>query len=239
MSSPAAVRVTEHVRADIISGRIEAGTRLTEKLLSERYEVSRVPVRECLRALEAEGLVEVRSYAGATVAHPEPENVDVLFDVRLTLETEMIRRATLRAVAQLGREAPDPEWWRLRREIAAVLSEGDAALASGDLAAMPTCNQRFHSLLAEMSDSASLAGVLRQVAGKIERLFAWSGTNRGDSAWSEHKKLIALVDAGDAEAAVAFMAAHLERSRTGLRGSVSAAGARGMRTAAREAPAGG
>jgi DNA-binding GntR family transcriptional regulator len=217
VSSPAAVRVTEQVRADIIFGRIAAGTRLTEKLLSERYAVSRVPVRECLRALEAEGLVEVRSYAGATVVAPHEEDLEVLFDLRHTLETEVVRRAALRAQEQLDLDVPGEEWWALRRAATAVLEEGDAALAAGEAARLPSCNHRFHLLLAEMSGATSLLGILRQVSGRIERLFSVAGTHRGGGAWDEHRAILAAVLDGRAEDAPALMAAHLERSRAGLR----------------------
>ncbi|GAA4511092.1 GntR family transcriptional regulator [Brevibacterium yomogidense] len=220
MSDPVAVRVTQRVRADIIFGVIPPGTRLTEKLLSEQYEVSRVPVRECLRALEAEGLIDVRPYAGATVVEPQPQDLDALFDVRLTLEGEMVRRTARRAKAQLEQNGPDEEWWALRREIGRVLDEGDAVLRDGRPDELPGLNQRFHSLLADMSASPSLSGILRQVSGKIERLFAATRTYRGDSAWSEHKEILAAVDAGRDEEAGELMTAHLERSRTGLRRGV-------------------
>ncbi|SMY11483.1 GntR family transcriptional regulator [Brevibacterium jeotgali] len=224
-SGSIAVRVTRRVRADIISGEIPPGTRLTEKLLSEQYEVSRVPVRECLRALEAEGLVIVRPYAGATVVEPQPADVDVLFDVRRTLEGEMVRRAAGRAAGRAGRQleqdGPDEEWWALRREIGRVLDEGDEALQEGRVDELPGLNQRFHALLADMSASPSLSGILRQVSGKIERLFAHTGTYRGDAAWGEHKEILAAVVEGRVDEAGDLMASHLERSRAGLREGVS------------------
>ena len=220
-SDSIAVRVTQRVRSDIIFGVVPAGTRLTEKLLSEQYEVSRVPVRECLRALEAEGLVVVRPYAGATVVEPQPEDLDALFDVRRTLEGEMVRRAAMRARIQLEQNCPDEEWWALRREIGRVLDEGDEVLRDGRVDELPGLNQRFHSLLADMSASPSLSGILRQVSGKIERLFAYTGTYRVDSAWGEHKEILAAVVGGRVDEAGDLMAAHLERSRAGLREGVS------------------
>lgn len=220
-SDPVAVRVTQRVRADIISGVTPPGTRLTEKLLSEQCEVSRVPVRECLRALEAEGLVVVRPYAGATVVEPQPEDLEALFDVRLTLEGEMVRRAARRATREPAQDRPDEEWWTLGREMDRVLDEGDEALREGRFHELPGLNKRFHSLLAEMSASPSLSGILRQVSGKIEWLFAHTGTYRVDSAWGEHKEILAAVVGGRVEESADLMAAHLERSRSGLQEGVS------------------
>lgn len=211
-----AVRVTEQVRADIIFGRIPPGTRLTEKLVAERYEVSRVPVRECLRALEAEGLVEVRPYAGATVVRPHLQDAGTLFEIRQTLEAELVRRAARRTAAERSADLPDQEWWRLRREIATVLEEGDRVLADGPAEQLPHYNQRFHALLAEMSASPPLRGILRQVSGKIEWLFVHSGAYRGNEAWSEHKQIMEAVDAGRAEDAAALMVAHVRVSGEGL-----------------------
>ena len=222
-SDSIAVRVTQRVRSGIIFGEIPPGTRLTEKLLSEQYEVSRVPVRECLRALEAEGLVIVRPYAGATVVEPQPADLDALFDVRRTLEGEMVRRAAGRAGIRREQDGPDEEWWALRREIGRVLDEGDEALQEGRVDELPGLNQRFHSLLADMSASPSLSGILRQVSGKIERLFAHIGTYRGDAAWGEHKEILAAVVEGRVDEAGDLMASHLERSRAGLREGVSGA----------------
>src|SRR5699024_2996673 len=116
-----AVRVTRRKRSDIIFGGVPPGTRVKEKLLWERYDVSRVPVRECLRALEAEWLVIVRPYAGATVVEPQPEDLDALFDGRRTLEGEMVRRAAERARGQQAN--PDEDWRALRREIGHVLDD--------------------------------------------------------------------------------------------------------------------
>ena len=216
MTDSVAVRVTQQVRADIIFGRVSPGLRLTEKILSEKYQVSRVPVRECLRALEAEGLVEVRPYAGATVVQPRLEDAATLFEIRQTLESELVRRAARRSGEQRLADVPDPQWWRLRQEIRGVLEEGDEVLASGEWDLLPHHNQRFHSLLAEMSQSPPLLGILRQVSGKIEWLFVHSGAYRGHEAWTEHKAIMEAVDAGRVDEAVDLMVAHVETSCAGL-----------------------
>lgn len=193
------------------------GTRLTEKALSQQYGVSRVPVRECLRALEAEGLVDVRPYAGATVVQPQLEDADTLFQVRTTLEVELARRAALRSGLERSADVPDQDWWRLRRDIGTVLEDGDRLLADGEAELLPHYNQRFHALLAQLSQSPSLVGILRQVSGKIEWLFVHSGAYRGNEAWGEHKQIMQAVDAGRAEEAAALMAAHVQTSQESMR----------------------
>ena len=62
-----ASKVTERLREDIISKKIEAGSRITIKEISERYGTSNMPVREAFRTLEGEKLLEINAYKGATV----------------------------------------------------------------------------------------------------------------------------------------------------------------------------
>ncbi|EFL03048.1 GntR family transcriptional regulator, partial [Streptomyces sp. SPB78] len=113
MSIPAH-SVCTAIRDDIVSGVYERGSRLTEELLARRYGVSRVPVREALRTLEAEGFVVTRRHAGAQVAEPgAQEAVDVL-ETRLLLEPLCAARAAqrrteahlkvLRGLVRLGQE---------------------------------------------------------------------------------------------------------------------------------------
>ncbi len=74
------------IRDDIVAGVHERGGRLTEELLARRYGVSRVPVREALRTLEAEGFVVTRRHAGACVAEPTEQEAADLLEMRRLLE---------------------------------------------------------------------------------------------------------------------------------------------------------
>lgn len=221
--SSATGRLTAELRREIISGSIPGGARLTESRLAEEHGVSRMPVREALRALAAEGFVEIRPYAGARVAMASADEGTDLFAVRSTLEDATVRRAAERAREQSVTGVPDERWWSLRAEAAAVLADGDEVIAGGDLTALPELNQRFHNLLAQLGGSATLAEIVRLVSDKIEWLFSTAGTYRGDSAWSEHKEILAAIDAGRPDLARELMAAHLKRSST----SISATGPRG------------
>jgi DNA-binding GntR family transcriptional regulator len=213
---PAATqRVQDEIRRDIILGALPAGTRITEAWLAAKYEVSRVPVREALRALEAEGFVESKPYAGSTVSAIPVEDAEDLFTVREALEAATARRAAKRAAAQLSAGAPEPAWWASRKEIAAILDEGDAAIEADRPDLLPELNIRFHLAVAELSGSVSLAALLRQIAGKIEWLYASDVHSRGKSSWQEHRAIMAAIDAGDLSAAETRMGAHVRRSRTG------------------------
>ena len=75
-------RIEDEIRRDIIFGVLTPGKRITEAALARKYGSSRVPVREALRTLEAEGFVESRPYAGSTVANIPLAEADDLFAVR-------------------------------------------------------------------------------------------------------------------------------------------------------------
>src|SRR5690606_31043785 len=84
------------VRDDSVSGVHRRGSRLTEELLARRYGVSRVPVREALRTLEAEGFVVTRRHAGACVAEPTEREAADLLEMRLLLDPLGAARAAQR-----------------------------------------------------------------------------------------------------------------------------------------------
>ena len=111
-------RVQDEIRRDIILGTLPAGTRITETALAKNYGISRVPVREALRALEAEGFVESKPFAGSTVSAIPVDDADDLFAVREALEAATARRAARKAASQLSTGTPDAEWWKRRKELA-------------------------------------------------------------------------------------------------------------------------
>ncbi|MCU1572595.1 MAG: GntR family transcriptional regulator [Micrococcaceae bacterium] len=219
LNAPAAIapkqRVQDEIRRDIILGNLAAGTRITEAALAAKYGISRVPIREALRALEAEGFVESRPYAGSTVSAIPVDDADDLFAVREALEAATARRAARRAATQLSAGKPEDSWWHTRRELAHILDAGDEAIEQGSLELLPELNIQFHLGVAELAASSSLTALLRQIAGKIEWLYASDVDARGKQSWSEHRTILAAIDAGRIEEAERGMGAHVHHSRTG------------------------
>jgi DNA-binding GntR family transcriptional regulator len=148
------------IRDDIVAGVYERGGRLTEELLARRYGVSRVPVREALRTLEAEGFVVTRRHAGACVAEPTEQEAADLLEMRLLLEPLGAARAAqrrteahlkvLRGLVRLGQE-------RARRG------------HSDDLRSL---GGWFHETLAQASGSPALTSMLTQLRHKIAWMYA-------------------------------------------------------------------
>lgn len=85
--------VVEAIREKILSGEIPAGERLRQSALADDLNVSRIPIREALLQLEAEGLVEFEVHKGATVTKFSCEQISELFELRALLECELLRLA--------------------------------------------------------------------------------------------------------------------------------------------------
>lgn len=213
--------LTAAVRRDIIAGELTPGTRVTEAFLAQRYGVSRVPVREALRALEAEGFIESTPHIGSKVGHVPFDEADDLFAVREALEIATARRAAERARGLFDQPEPNQAWFEIRRELAQILDEGDEWVARDDLEPLVALNDRFHILVAELSGSKTLATLLRQLSHKIEWLYALDTFSRGKRLWPDHRRILAAIDAGDRDRAAELMGWHVRESRIGyaLRGA--------------------
>ncbi len=97
--------VYDALRAAILHGELAPGTALRETALAEQFHVSRTPVREAIRRLEAEGLVRVEPRRGAVVSELALDELDEIYDIRSALETLAATRAVTRISARELAEA--------------------------------------------------------------------------------------------------------------------------------------
>ncbi|WP_141885837.1 GntR family transcriptional regulator [Leucobacter komagatae] len=204
-------RIRSVLRERIVMGDLTAGTHLNEIALSREFGVSRVPVREAIRALESEGLVDSKLYFGSRVTALPAEDAADLFDIREEIERATARKAARRAPAL--REAADEDWAAIRAEITEILAEGDAALAEKRLDLLVGLNMRFHQAVAGLAGSSVLSALLVTIAGSIERLYKADAPQRSKTSWPEHHTIIEAIDAGDVDAAGNAMAGHVRRSK--------------------------
>ena len=212
-SHEAQLDVAAQIRTDIIKGKLEPGSKLREVVLAERYEVSRIPIREALRALEADGLVESRKFSGSVVAPSPAEDAEDLFEIRIVLESATAKRAARRAAELSADGEHDAQWSEIRAEINEILEAGDAVIAQERFDDLAVLNMRFHFAVAELSGSLSFISLLRQISGQIEWLYSLNLMRRGPQAWPEHREIIAAIDAGQVDQAAEVMAQHVRRSR--------------------------
>ncbi|MBV2357432.1 GntR family transcriptional regulator [Streptomyces sp. J2-1] len=188
------------IRDDIVAGVHVRGGRLTEEVLARRYGVSRVPVREALRTLEAEGFVVTRRHAGACVAEPTEQEAADLLEMRRLLEPLGAARA-----AQRRTEAHV----KVLRGLVGLGQERAARGATEDLRALGVW---FHETLAQAAGSPSLTATLNRLRHKIAWMYAVDVPPDPREAWAEHRAIADAVARGDADRARAVTALHAERA---------------------------
>src|SRR5436189_2669179 len=213
-------RVYDHLRAAILSGRLEPGAELAEVPLSEELGVSRGPIREAIGRLASEGLVTVRPRRGAVVSPLSREEFLELYQVREALEMMAVRLA----VPRLRKE----DFEELQR-----LNETMARHAErNEVARFFEANLVFHDRLLEASGNTKLQELSRQLVWQLGRYRLRSLTLRGNLQRSvtEHAAILRAAKRGDAERAAHLMGEHIrvpQRSLKALREDDLAAAAGG------------
>lgn len=180
----------------IVSGALAPGQRLLEADLAAKFGVSRNPVREALAFLAQRGWVDLRPHHGAVVHVPTEKEVADFFHLRRILEVEAARLA-------LGRLTPaDLE------ELHRLLELGIAALGEGDAAELATLNADFHAVITRVADNAMLSEVLGLLKRRLTWYFAPVATVRGRDSWDEHARILAALEAGDADQVATLVRDH-------------------------------
>jgi DNA-binding GntR family transcriptional regulator len=191
-------KVVDELRRRIIDGVYEPGNRLTEERLADDFGVSRNPVREAIRVLEAEGFLIGQPRRGAVVASMSVRDVEDLFDVRVSLEVLAARLAAERAgrsdVAVLER----------------LLAKARGTRRMADLAAL---NTQFHAEICGLSGNALLTGIMESLHGRLQWVYRQSAETRAAYSWAEHRELCDAIRAGNADAAGAAAQAHVLAAR--------------------------
>jgi len=212
----AADRAYVAVREAIASGRLRGGEPLREEQLAQEAQVSRTPVREALRRLAAEGLVELEPRRGARVAHWEPEEVDEIFSLRLELEGHAAALAARRACED------DVSKLRLLCEDMRGAVERFLAEPSVGLSAVTDFNNRFHSKVLEIAGNRRLASVVEHVVQRalVERTFHGYRPEQLLRSCRHHEEVVDALAARDSEWAEAVMRTHILAGRAVARMAV-------------------
>ncbi|MEU6663151.1 GntR family transcriptional regulator [Streptomyces sp. NPDC046821] len=191
--------VGESIRSSIYDGTFAPGTRLVEQELAERYSVSRLPVREALRVLHNEGLVEHLPTRGMVVRTLDERQVGELYDLREVLEVLAAQQASER-VAQ-GAECG----------LAAALQKASEAAGAGDSPGVHAANSVLHQEITALADNTLLAQTLEPIVGRVDWLRR--GVESFGVIFAEHVALADAISIGDAEGAGEAARAHVRASR--------------------------
>lgn len=189
----------EQLEDDVATGRLAPGARLDEASLAARFGVSRTPVREMLRQLAAQGLVELRPYRGAIVSSPDPKSLMEMFEVMAELEA-MCGRLTARRLTDEG-----------EKELVRALQACEQAAKSEDPDAYYYENERFHRVIYTSSGNAFLADqalLLHKRLAPFRRL-QLRVRNRLHVSQSEHEGIVAAIVSGNPDQAADALRAHV------------------------------
>ncbi len=196
--------LAEALRAEIADGRLTPGAALRQDELAARFGTSRIPIREALRTLQAEGLVTYSPNRGAVVAVVSAREIQEMLEVRIALECHAIQLAVpLTAGSDID---------RMRR----ILEAYDVA---PDPSAWSTMNWQFHWALYAPSDCRRLLEAIEQnwkrfsSAARVQ-ISTLAGRERPQR---EHHQLLELVENGDAGGAAALLAAHIRDTQRSIR----------------------
>lgn len=189
--------VTEALRQAIISGVLPAGLPLRQDVLAADFGVSRMPIRESIRRLESEGLVDFVPHQGAVVATLQPEEVLEIAQMRLALESVALERSFARMRPADLDEA---------EEVLVLLDRAES------LAERNRLNRRFHAALYGLSPEMRLFRHIDMLHDAYERfmLMEHSRLDRRVRSQDEHRTLLAACRRADPPAALKALRGHIE-----------------------------
>jgi DNA-binding GntR family transcriptional regulator len=205
--------VCDGVRQAILAGDLAPGSRVLEVQIAASMGVSRAPVREALRQLEQEGLIEFYPHRGAVVVGVPEDEIDVIYQLRATIEEEAITRVCANVTPE------DIE--RLEEslaEIKRVRSEGDIAkIAEADL--------QFHRTLVELSGFRLLLRIWSSLDGMVRARTYLAMSNRApgrdflmESGVVSHSALVEAIKSGSQKRAARAAREHVMEAADRLRG---------------------
>lgn len=193
--------VAERLRDQIIRGEIPEGAQLRQDAIASQYRVSRIPVREALRQLDAEGLIEIVHNRGAIVPALSPEDIGEIFSIRALLEPEVLKLSIPHLTEQDFMEAD-----RVLQTYVRELRQQEHVSAWGRL------NWEFHSILYSRANQPRFMGIIRNVNNSGERytrlqLYLTHGIKRANE---EHHQILQLCRKRETGAACKLLRQHIQ-----------------------------
>jgi DNA-binding GntR family transcriptional regulator len=191
-------QVLAELRRRIVDGEYHEGERLTETRLADDFGVSRNPVREALRVVEAEGFVQILPRRGAVVSTLDETAVRDLFAVRQQLET---------LAAGLAAERATPEGIATLR---GLVEDANKAAKAEDFDRVAELNSAFHRAVIEVSGNRWLHSISAAMYHHVHWVIRGCAAQRAPHSSGEHVRLVDAIEAGDAAAASTAAALHVE-----------------------------
>ncbi len=194
-------QVFDHLENDILSGKYQRGEILTESKLSAELGVSRTPIREALRRLEQEHIIE-ESGKGSVVIGINEKDLEDIFMIRKSLECQ---------VAALAAKNRTEEQLKQLRE---ALEFQEFYLNKKDPDQIKLMDSRFHETLYKLSGSTAFYDTLVPLHKKIQKYRRASVTNssRAEASVAEHRKIYEAIEAKNTALAAKYASEHVENA---------------------------
>ncbi|NHC07946.1 GntR family transcriptional regulator [Azonexus fungiphilus] len=198
--------VAERLRQRIFAHELTPGTWIDEQKLAEQYGISRTPLREALKVLASEGLVELKPRRGCYVTEISRQDLDDIFPLMAMLEARCAFEAVKRArSADLA-------------ELKAIHEQLESAARDGRIDAFFEANQEFHKKIQALSGNRWLLSVIQDLRKvlKLSRLHSLSLEGRLQQSLDEHRAILASMLSGDAAKSEKLMLDHIQSGREAL-----------------------
>lgn len=203
--------VADRLRDRIIRGEIQEGEQLRQDAIATDLGVSRIPVREALRQLEAEGLIKIIAHRGAVVSSLSSEEIAELFEMRAVLESHVLALSIPHLTESDFKEAE------------AMLDIFEKTLwKEGDVASWGRLNSEFHAKLYSRANRPHFVVIIRQInnnGDRYTRLQLYL-TRRFERAKKEHRMLVELCRKRDVKAACELLEQHIQTACRALTDSL-------------------
>jgi DNA-binding GntR family transcriptional regulator len=206
-------KLVSQLRDIIVEGEIEPGARISERLLCERFGVSRTPLREVLKVLASEGLIDLLPNRGARVARLEDRDVEDMFEVMAALEALSGRLACARISEPALADIRALHYRMLAHYLRRQLPE------------YFRLNQAIHEAIVDAAENPVLKATYLGLSGRIRRAryFANMSDERWAAAVAEHEEILAALSERDGEKLARILDTHLKNKSIVVRGCLQLA----------------
>lgn len=198
--------IANDLRERILSGELAEGETIRQEALAEEYDVSRMPIREALKRLNAEGLVQWANNRGGSVTKHSLDEIGEIFDLRILIEVDLFRRA----IPNMG-----------QREFARcdeILKQMEASYDENDVGKWGILNYQYHSALYAASQRKLTNELLDRVNLQSDRYVRMhlSVMKQREPAKKEHRDLLRLAREGNVDKACEVLTQHIRRTKEQL-----------------------
>ncbi|WP_037313292.1 GntR family transcriptional regulator [Ruegeria halocynthiae] len=198
--------ITNDLRERILSGEMAEGETIRQEALAEDYDVSRMPIREALKRLDAEGLVHLTNNRGASVTVHSLSEIGEIFDLRVLLEVDLFKRA----IPQMT----DADF----AVCETILAEMEKSYEAYDVGRWGSLNYEYHMALYAAAGRGLTNEILQRVNLQSDRYVRMhlSVMEQREPAKEDHRQLLSLARAGQEDKACDLLTKHIQRTKDQL-----------------------